>query len=147
MIPWQDLHAVLSRLASVGELTPESCAGALGCEFDEVTPGRYRGRGLPEPFAAADLRMAGSSPLLVLDTDPAADRSALAAGVASLGRAERVDMVSPPVFDPGRPHARPRWDRKYSIRHTLAGRPVWFGIEQYGGEDRLVSVSIGSALG
>lgn len=142
MANWQDAHSIVSGLAGMPELTAEACARILGCELQEAGSRRYRARDVVPPFGSVDVRIAENAGLVVLDLDPASDQAGFAAELAKLGEPEDIDQVSPPVFDPARPDARPAWDRKYSFMHTLCDRPVWYGIEERDGEERLVSISI-----
>lgn len=142
MTAWQEIYSIACMLAEMPELSAEACARALGCELEKAGRFRYQARDVAAPFASVDVRIAENASLVVLDLDPASDRAGFAAELVKSGEPEAIDQVSPPVLDPAGPDDRPAWDRKYSVCHTLGGRPVWFGIEEEGGEARLVSISI-----
>lgn len=93
-------------------------------------------------FPDVDARIAARAGIVVLTLDPSLDFESCAASVRRLGPPLSLDVVSPPIRDPQLPDRRPLWDRKHGVCHVRGTRKVWFGLEQIGEVERLVSTSI-----
>jgi len=127
---WKVLIDAVERLARVSDPSEERLAGLLASV--EIAP----------LISTTDIRFGTRSGVVVLEVSPSVDRQRLAESVADLGPAVDLQIVSPPILDPGRPDSRPEWDRKHGVGHDIGGRRVWFGMETTGGVERLVSISI-----
>ena len=52
---WHDILAIITKLTELDDLSVDTCANALSCEFEHTTSNRYRSNKLEEPFEYAEL--------------------------------------------------------------------------------------------
>jgi hypothetical protein len=142
MTIFTEIVAEVTRLAEMADLEIEGCEKILVCRFEKTGKQTYTADFSEGKFVAVSIRFGDTVGIINLKMDPGSDLTGCAREVEELGEPESIDIVSPPAQDPSRLETRPRWERKYSILYQIAGRPVWFGIEEAEGQKHLVSVSI-----
>lgn len=132
------LEVVSQALAGIQSLTIAECEQAFDCKFrlDDATPRQYWGT-CPDPnIDLLDLRIGETGGIVVVRFAEGV-RPILAEELRSLGPPEDMDVVSPPMS----PASSPAWTRKWSVAHTIGGAKIWFGMEEIGGREVLVSAS------
>ena len=80
--------------------------------------------------------------IVVLSLDQPVDAKNENTVPKKLGPPIDIQIVSPPIFDPEEPAARPPWDSKYSYCYLFHSRKVWFGFEKFGAAEKLTSITI-----
>lgn len=139
---WFDIIATITKLTELDELTVNSCASALKCEFEPITSNRYRSTTLREPFDHADLISGNDNMSLLLTFRVDSAREEYALRMLGLGKPIDIDNVSPPIAEVNTPQTNLDWDRKYSLCYEIGDCRVWFGIEVAGSQKKLVSIMI-----
>jgi hypothetical protein len=139
---WYEILAIISKLTELDKFTVESCASALGCQFEPTTPNRYRADALQNPFNFAELISGSDKTILILTLKSESAREEFAMRMHSLGKPIDIDVVSPPIADGNHPGTHSVWERKYSLCYEIGDCPVWFGIEEVNSQKNLVNVTI-----
>lgn len=143
---WHNFIAAITKLTELDELTVDSCASALKCDFELTGSNRYRSDALQEPFEYAELISGNDDKTLLLTLRVDAARDEYAMRMLSLGKPIDINMVSPPIATKNTPSANMGWDRKYSLCYEIGDRPVWFGIEEANSRKKLVNISVHSPV-
>lgn len=139
---WFNILAIISKIVELDELTVNSCTNALECKFEHITSNHYRSDTLRSPFEYAELILGSYKTILMLTLQANATRQEYAMRMKGLGKPIDISIVSPPIADEHSSSKNLEWERKFSLCYEIGERPVWFGIEETGGQKKLVTVSI-----
>jgi len=140
---WSEVLPLIERLACLSGLYIQGCATVLNCDIQLVVSNRFESRNPVSPFKSIDIRKrSAKAGIIVLDFHHGPHLEFYAAQVKAMGTPIDINIVSPPIADPNRSPAKLSWDSKNSWCFEICRRKVWFGFEELGGVEKLVSVAI-----